>query len=266
MKCTNCGFESEVDYPVCPQCQAQAQPNFAAQKILGALKDPLFLIICILMSVSCLLSLSADNLPLIEILITVFLWLAYAQSCKGIADAKHLRCVSGALYANYVINYVVAGLVVVMGVIFAIAFSFIASDPSFLETLQSGFADVDYDAVAQMLAIIPGGLILFIFILIAAIVIVVNIFSLRYIHRFAKSVYQSIETGELELKHTSATKVWLFIIGGSSAVSCLSADGQLSTLASSAASAAICIISGLLIHKYLSEPPIVPALPQEGDQ
>ena len=265
MKCTNCGFESELNYPVCPQCQAQANPNPAAQKVLDALKDPLFLIICILMSISCLLSLSAGSVPLIEILITVFLWLVYAQSRKEIADAKHLRCVSGAVYANYVITYVTAGLVVILGVLFTVAFGIIAGDPSFLETLLSGVASVDYATVAQVLAFIPAGLILFVFILIAAIIIVINIFSLRYIHRFAKSVYQSIETGVLELKHTAATKVWLFIIGGFSAVSCLSADGQLSSLVSNAASAAICIISGLLIHKYLSDDSIAPAVPQEDD-
>lgn len=129
MKCANCGFESEQNYSVCPQCQANTQSNPAAQKILCVLKDPLFLVICILMSISCAISLAADNLPLINILITVFLWLTYAQSRKEIADAKHLRFISGAVYANYVINYVIAGLVVILGVIFAVAFGLIASNP-----------------------------------------------------------------------------------------------------------------------------------------
>lgn len=266
MKCTNCGFESELSYPVCPQCQAEVQPNPAAHKILPALKDPLFLAICILMSVSCVLSLAAGNVPLVNILITVFLWLTYAQSRKGIADAKHLRCVSGAVFADYVITYVSAGLVVLVGVIFTAAFGFIAGDPTFLETLLSGFADVDYAAVAQAFAIIPSGIILFIFIFAAAIIVVVNIFSLRYIHSFAQSVYQSIETGVLKLKHATAAKVWMFIIGGSSAISCFSslADGQLQSFLSSAASGAVGIIAGLLIHKYLSDGPAAPAADRDG--
>ena len=106
MKCNQCGFEAAQDSLFCPQCgermvqDASGRSGFADQ-LLPALKDPLFLVVCILLSISCLLSLSAGSVPLIDILITVFLWLTYAQARKDIADAGHLRCVSGALYAQY---------------------------------------------------------------------------------------------------------------------------------------------------------------------
>lgn len=253
MKCTNCGFESELSYPTCPQCQAEIQPNPAAQKILRALKDTLFLVICILTSVSCLLSFSGGGAPVIEILLTVFLWLTYAQSRKDIADAKHLRCISGTVYTNYVITYVSAGIVVVAGVICSIAFGFISNDPNFLESMLADFTDVDVAGITQAVAFIPSGLILFLFVFIAAILVVINIFSMRYIHRFAQSVYISIETGTLALKHANTTQIWLYIFGGCSAVGCLAslADGGMTAFISSAVSSATPIIAGLLIRKHL---------------
>lgn len=265
MKCPNCGFESELNYPVCPQCQAEIQANPAAQKILQALKDTLFLVLCILMSASCVLSLSAGDLPLINILTTVFLWLTYAQSRKDIADAKHLRCVSGTVYANYVIGYVVAGLMVVVGIIFTVAFGLILGEPSLLESLVAEFEIPDISAVSQMLAIIPSGIILVVFVFAAAIVVVINIFTLRYIHRFAQSVYQSIETGVLNLKYATAAKVCMFILGGCSAVSCLGNLDDTELLLISAVDCAIGIISGLLIHKYLCAEPAAPAAIQDGN-
>lgn len=260
MKCTNCDFESEQSYAYCPNCGTKAptaadSQSPAGQTILKVLTDPLFLVICILMSVSCIMALSADGIPLIEILLTVFLWLTYAQSRKGVADAKHLRCISGTVYAQYVINYVVAVLVLVTGVIFSVAFAYLAGNPEFLETLFLDLLDDEpYQLLMQILPTIPGGLVLAIFVLASAIVIVVNIFTLRYIHRFAQSVYRSIETGCLDLKHTTAAQVLLFIIGGATALGCLSAlaDNSISALVGSAASSGIAIIAGLLIRKHLT--------------
>lgn len=254
MKCPKCGFESEVNYPVCPQCQAEIQPNPAAQRILPALKDTLFLIICILVSLSCVLSISLDNFSVIDILIAVFLWLTYAQSRKDIADAKHLRCISGAVFANYVINYVWAGLVVLVGVLFAA----LIGNLSALEGLLTDVADTDLSAVTEMLSVVPSVLILVVFLVVGAVMVVFNIFSLRYIHRFAQSVYKSIEAGVTDLKHTNAAKIWLFVYGGLSALDCLSADG-VTALLLAAVNCAACILAGILINKYLINEPVAPA-------
>lgn len=261
MKCTNCGLETQQDFLRCPNCDAEASlpvstADSASGSILRALKDPLFLVICILMSVSCLLSLSAGSVDVISILITVFLWLTYAQSRKDIADAKHLRCVSGTVYAQYVINYVLAGLVLLMGVIFAVAFSFIVQSPDFTRDLLSAFIEVD-DTTAMLVQTFfsaSGILVLVIFAFIAGIILLINIFTMRYFHRFAQSVYQSIETGTLALKHTNAAKLCLFIVSGCSAIgtlSTLAASGLLDAL-SSATGCAITLIAGLMIQKYFS--------------
>lgn len=260
MKCNDCGFEQAEGFSYCPKCGAGPQPvavsqNPAAVAILAALKDKLFLVVCILMSASCILSLAADGLPLIAILSTVFLWLAYAQSRKDIADPKHLRCVSGTVYAEYVILNVVAVLVLVMGMIFAVAFGSLAGNLAFVDTLLEGFIEMD-DSIAELAGIfslVSGGVLMVIFTLAAVMIAVLNIFSLRYIHRFAKSVYQSIENGVLELKHVGAAQTWLFIFGGFSALSALGTLGEdpVTSLGNSV-HAAIFIISGLLIRKYLN--------------
>ena len=97
MEYENNNLEAEITQ--CPNFESEEQivapVQTVADRVLPALKDGIFLAICILMSASCLISLSMDSIPLINILATVFLWLTYAQSRKDIVDAKHLRCVSG---------------------------------------------------------------------------------------------------------------------------------------------------------------------------
>lgn len=258
MKCTNCGNESPQDYAFCPACGTPAQPNqptqsAAALQILPILQSKLFLVLCILMSVSCLMGLSSDGLPLINILITVFLWLTYAQGCKDIADEKHLRCVSGCVYAMYVINYVLASLVLVMGVIFTIAFSYLAGTPAYLETILTGLVDMEiYEMIAEVISFVPAGLVFVLFLLISALLLVLNIFSIRYLHRFIQSVYRSLESGALTLLHTRTAMIWLFIIGGLNIPTFLSnLNGNLTAALGVGAEAAVCIIAGLLIRNHL---------------
>lgn len=257
MKCTNCGFENQQDVCVCSQCQTPLQQDPVAQPILRALKDSLFLIICILMSASCLFSLANGNVPLINILLTVFLWLTYSQSKKNVVDTKHLRCVSGAVFANYVITFVLAGVVLLLGLIFTLFYGVIVSDPALMSAITMEIAGIDSAEVTALLSVLPGaGVVIFIvFLLIAAAVALFNIFSMRYIHRFAKSVYQSVENGVLDLQYVNAAQIWLFIFGGFGAISALSAEGVTSFLIA-AAEAAACILAGLLIRKYFTAAPV----------
>lgn len=261
MKCYQCGYESEQDFTYCPGCGFAAPtarniaPVTSLNPIVQALKEPLFLVLCILMSASCLLSLAAGSLPLLNILITIFLWLTYSQVKKDELDAKHLRCVSGTIYAQYVIAYVSAALVAICGLIFSLAFGVLAGDPEHLESLLSSFMELDEEmlSVLPIITSISGTVIAVIFIIIAAVMILLNIFSLRYIHRFAKSVYQSIESGRLELKHTLGAKVWLSIFAGFALIKLLSSlDGELLPLLASIANTGCALIPVILIRKHLS--------------
>lgn len=256
MKCEACGYESETSFNFCPGCGTAIQntemtQNPAANVILCALKDKMLLVICILLSVSCLLSLAADSLPLLGILAAVFLWITYAKSRKDIADAEQLRCVSGTVYAQYVITNVVSVILMVVGVICFAAFDAIAGQSAIWEAIAEELG-TDILPVTELTGSIFAGVFSSVFVLIGALMLVLNIFSMRYIHRFAKSLYQSIQKGTLELKHTTAAYVWLFVFAGFIALSAL-ASGDFMLLLANGVNCALYIIAGLLIRKYFAD-------------
>ena len=66
MKCSKCGFEAATNDVFCPQCGERLIPEEAPisafkAKLLPALRDPLFLLMCILMSVSCFFSIALSS-------------------------------------------------------------------------------------------------------------------------------------------------------------------------------------------------------------
>lgn len=267
MKCAYCGFESEQDFSFCSNCGAAAQSspavsmssepvNAASEKVLNALKDSLFLVLCILMSVSCALTLVDSGPDVLSILFTIFLWLVYAQSRKGVANATHLRSVSGTVYAHYVIINVCAILLVVIGAIIGVAFGALSSDLGFLNEI---LAELDLGAyeteiISQVLVSVSGAVFFFAFALVGALLIVINMFSIRYVHRFAKSVYKSIESGTLALRHTKATYAWLIVFAVFSGISLLGNldSGDFILIASNGVSCAMPIIAAILIKKHLT--------------
>lgn len=255
MENENQELKPEQEFIPATTCPVEEQPitpvETVANKVLPALKDTMFLVICILMSVSCLISLSLGNLPLINILATVFLWLTYAKSRKDIVDTEHLRCISGTIYAEYVIAYVVAVLFVVVGIILAIAFSFLTQESTLMQDVLSAISeDIVSSSILNLIASVSGIILLVAFVFLAGIIVVVNLFITRYIHRFVKSVYQSVEANALELKHTNAAKICLYIMGGFSAVSALSYLGSPLLFLSHAADCAVAFFAARLIQKY----------------
>lgn len=255
MKCSTCGFEAAQDSLFCPQCGERlilehAPIRTLKAKLLPALRDPLFLVLCILMSVSCFLSLSFSALPLINILITVFLWLTYSQANKDIADASHLRCVSGALFAQYVLNFVTAGLLLVLGVILAIVFSAVSSSMPDLWGELGQFEGLG--TIAKLLSSFSGAAFLIICSLGAVILVVFNIFTTRYLHKFVQSVYRSVEQDADQIKYAKAATIVLFILGGLMAVSTLTCfiSYDINDCIINAASCGCYIVGGLLVHKH----------------
>ncbi len=266
MKCNYCGCENETDFTYCPNCGCSAQElniarNTAADTILSALKDKLFLVICILITASAGAGILMGSVPLLNVLMTIFLWLTFAQARKDIADARHLRQVSGTVFATYVINYVLAGLVVACGALVAAAFGMIASMPGFLETLfdelaaidnSFAFSGKDLAGLSSAVMSASGTVILIIFAILGGIIALYNAFSLRYIHRFAKSGYQSIEKGTLELEHAGTTFGWLIafaVFSGISALGSLTSMNLLSAI-SEGSLCAVYIVSAIWLKKY----------------
>ena len=276
MKCNRCGFEAATEFSYCPSCgspQTYTAPvtpppvNVAATRVFSVLQDKLFLVLCILMSVTCGLSLFSGGLDVISTLFTIFLWLTYARMKKGVVSAKYLRCISGTMYAQYVVVTVASAIIIVAGVILAISLNFLLSSGELTAELHkeisrlnpefgSFFADLDLTGLGVLVGVIYS--------LVGVAMLVINLFSNRYIHRFAKSVYMGVNSGTLQLKHTNATVIWLYIFAGFQVLSCLINLFTIGifSLLSSGVACAMSIVAALLIKKYLVDAPKVEALPQ----
>lgn len=150
------------------------------------------------------------------------------------------------------LTYVAAGLFVLLGILFAVVFSFLMQDQDFMSRLLSMFVELDdatYMVLATMVSV-SGFVIFVIFALIAVCIMLINIFITRYIHRFIKSVYKGIDANALELNHINAAKICLYILSGCSAISALSNMHSLLAMLSHAATCAVTLLAGLLIQKY----------------
>ncbi len=220
MKCNNCGFEYQDNLNTCPNCDGadvfkNISLNPAADIVSAAITDSLFFVMCILMSASSLCALLADGMPVLNILFTIFMWLAYAQARKGILGGTHLRSLSGTTFAVYVINYVLAGAVALIGLAFASVAKTIFNTPDMLNEFESllELEDPMISEFAINLIKNYSGLIAVIFIVIATVVIVLNIFSMGKIHKFAKSVYKSVDMNTIGFQSVTVAKVWLYILG-----------------------------------------------------
>ena len=239
----NGGFQPEPDY---------VSVNLAKAKILPALKDTLFLVICILMTVSCGLSIIGGNIPLIAILLTVFSWLVYSAAKKDIADTKNLRSISGTVYASYIVMNVCAGIFIVCGLLFGAVFSSIADSMDLIMD-EIGPMDEATRLVFDLLFSGSGWIIAFVFLFMAGIILLINLLGYRKIHRFAKSVYVSIENHNPNMiEYADATKTWLWVFGIFGAVGALFSitSGVIATLAAGC-DAAVAIIAAILIKKYV---------------
>lgn len=275
MKCNNCGFENQQNFDYCPNCGTpnavgQSQPiaaeavslNPAADKIMCVLKDNMFLVLCILMSISCVLSLSG-GLPLINILLTIFLWLTYADAQKGFANEKHLQCVSGTVYASYVITNVTSIILIVCGVLFGALVGMFAGTAEFAQGFNEAISEYDlgefafsYEDIPQALMELAGVLIGVVFVLIGAIALVVNILGIKKIHSFVKSVYMGIMFQNPNFINPLAAKNWLMFFGICSAIAAVfSLLSEPVAAIASGCDAAATIIASTLINKYLIEKP-----------
>ena len=264
MKCSNCGYEAAQDYKFCEKCGAPApvsvleaaRPDGVENKLLSILKDKLFFIICILFTVSSATAIVNGGIPVFNILFTIFFWLIYTQAQKDIVDAKHLRCVSGTVYANYVVVNVVAIILMVCGVIVALAFGLLAGSADFIDAFLSSFGELspDLSALTQALLAVSGWFIGLVIVLVGVASLVINLLGMRKLHLFAKSVYKSVLFENDENVDTKKVKGWLIFFAvcqGVSALSSLATD--IFAAASEGCLAAIIILAIVLLNKYFAE-------------
>jgi len=290
MKCTNCGYEPEGNALYCAKCgmalptepapaaepapQPTPEPVSAAEpqtvvppnvpiadpksnSLLAALKDALFLLICICVTASAGFSLLSGGLPVIQILLAIFLWITLAKASKNILSVEHLRCISGTVYANYVVCNVCAILLLVSGVGVTVSFLAFSNVPEFANNFS--FANELIELVPELEPILANlnyslfGVVLGVIFLFAGIIILlISVLGLRKIHRFAKSVYQGVGNPFFPFEDPRSAKTWLLVFGIVSGISALSTLGSgLFAFLSAAGAAAAPILAALLIDKYV---------------
>lgn len=280
MKCNNCGFEKAEDFNFCPNCgqssSAFEQPhdsgtvqeqtvikqpvtakNSIAEKMLALFNDTFFLVICILQSASVLFSFCCSDFSVLSVLFTIFLWIVFTQSRKNVVDTKYMRSISGTIFAKYVINWVVCGILAFFGILFTVLFSFISASGLYIfdrlqDELVNRFGEHS-DILFKLFSV--GGVVIGIILIIAAVVVaIINIFATRSFHRFAQSLYQSSENGEIPVVKKNTAQIWFLIIGIIQGVSALSSVyASPFKFLSLGCIAAIYIFAYLLTKKYFSD-------------
>lgn len=267
MRCPHCEFERPEAFAFCPMCgksSTRAEDATAicpTPNILSFIKDDLFLTVCILLTVGVGSSLLYGGLNIIFTLITIFAWLTYASGRKNVIEHRHIRVISGSVYAAYIINNIIATLAAVFGVFYIIALSIPAllGDFNLEELLSNNLPAEEYGALTlipftmaallTVLAVVIG----FILIIFAIILLIINVAGLRKIHRFIKSIYQSAQNGEENIIYTNKVSGWLIafaIITTLSAITLLS-SGNVFAFITEGSFASVYIILNILIRKHL---------------
>lgn len=268
MKCTHCGYEQPNPFVYCPACgkaadqdeivSTQAVQTAASQSVLKMLQNKLFLAICILVSASTVLSLASDNLPLLSILMSVFLWLTFAQSCSGIANPQHMRNISGTIYAEYVIQWVASILLAVCGGLLVLAAGLISGNQAAMDELLQELPELMGDSafIVEWLAVSGMGVLAFLILSLAVGCALINIFGLRSVHRFARSVYRSVLSGTLCLEKQKAAQSWAIVFGVFSSISALANLSNVTIAMSEGCIAAAWFIGSNLICQLSDDAPI----------
>ena len=264
MKCPHCDFERPEAFAFCPKCgkpsTSAAEPVVVCPtpRILGFIKDDLFLVVCILLTVGVATSLISGGFNVLTLLITIFSWLTYAGGRKNIVEHGHIKVISGTVYAFYVIQNVLAVLVALAGVTYSalmMGLPFLSginieefiTDELGPMILLSGAVLALISAVAMFLGII--------LIALAIIMLIFNVAGLRKIHRLIQSVYKSAEAGEENFANTNKVQPWIIIFAVLSILGAVSylASGLILSFLSYCAFGAALIICNLLVSRHLCD-------------
>lgn len=252
MKCINCGYDNDEDAHFCINCGSSLAYNRnPLEGIMSRLlKDSLFMVLCILYSIGVVFSLLSRDIQVIRILMVIFLWLLYAQSKRGTVDSKYMRYISGTIFASYIVRWILGCLLVLCG-FFLLAVAIMMESSSQWETLYSairpyieGYNRIGGDYADLFLVLFSCLLILG-----AIIAIIINVAGMRSIHRFAQSLYRSLEEGQWNMVKCGSARIWLMIYGVFGALSASRSRNAFSFLGEGCLAAAV-IIGSVLVKKY----------------
>lgn len=256
MKCFRCGYESNDSFKFCPICGLDVSGgmpfviNPAADRVLAIIKDKLFLAFCILMTVSCLLAMYVGSFDIISILIVIFSWLTFAKGTKNIADHDNLRCISGTVYAYYVIINIAAIISIVCGIVVGFGFSILSDSVNFAEEILLEYESYigNLPEATENIIDFFGIFLAVVFVVIGVLFLLINLLGLKKIHSFVKSVYKSVESGNMIYENVITAKNWIIFFAVCEGMSALS--GNIYSTIVGGCDCAAMIIVVILINKY----------------
>lgn len=221
--CTNCGFRFEDPAPEGPV----RGTGFAA-KVTEILKSDLFLVMCILYTGAAVFSAAGGAINVFATLFSVFFWILFsAARSKNTSDVKNLRAVSGTVFAQRVVFWVLFGMMVFCSVIFFIGSAFVDGTEIAAELNEATNGMITFDFSEG----ITDGTVIFILcgvfaLIVAAGILVINLLVFKNIHRFTKSLYPSVATDCDAVAGANAARIALLVIGIITAVSAVFGMGE----------------------------------------
>ncbi len=253
MYCAKCGAEiGNAKYcPVCGEkqpepaggvgifdgAQPQGQRGAVADLLTTVFRDPMYLILTILITVSCIgssITLSRQDIStgvnisvsVFPILFAVALWMCFvsAKSSNGLSPAG-LSFSSGLVKAQMIIMWIAFGIIVIGGIMTIVLGPSIADridfygwgsgtngfpqlPPEVLEELNELGIDESRLLVISKAAIIGIGIALLFG---AVIILIINVCFYRKLHMFTKSLCTSLKTDMYEVRKARASKNWLIV-------------------------------------------------------
>lgn len=168
---------------------------------------------------------------------------SFASAKKNEVSAKQIRWVSGTIYAQKIINWVLVGLLGFCAIISIFSTSLLSSILSFGNLGEFGEA---YSFVAGIGAAAFGVIIAIALLIAAAFIIVVNLLYFTPAHLIANSLYN----GFIDVNRLHTVKTWSLVLGILSGVSALfTIGGGFCSFIASASGAAAYIIAYVWIDK-----------------
>ncbi len=242
---------TEPQYQVPTQAPIEALGfNPAGDRFISIFKDPLFLVLCIILSVASL------GFSPITVIIAIFSWLCFTAAKRESVNFNHIRAISGAVYADYIVTLVAGWILFGAGILVTILFSIATAigDVNIdLSNIPYQFRQYFYNiptAVMGIIGIICG----IVFIGIGIGVVIITRIGLKKIHNLVKSSYKSVESGIENYENVGGAAGWIIAYGvmtGINATSSLtSREPNIWTMFVNLCLGAACIIAFMLIKKY----------------
>ena len=258
MNCPNCKHKFDRPYLQCPNCKANIKLEDIRltpleNKLLSAFKDKLFLAIPILTTVTAVLSLINDGIPIVSILFSIFFWLAFINAKRGYVTRKNLRAISGTVFATYITNVIIAIFMVITAFISGVILSLPSGEMSELQNIISDKLDLGILNLNQFLNFfvkIPALFFVIYFIIVSISILIPNLLWRHKVHNFTKSLYtnleKDIESPEISLKARNS----LFILSSIRITESLFSFPDVLSVSTSVTFGVAGVLTAILIDKY----------------